>query len=62
MFFEFAMQFYPNDANTYDSMADYYERTNDFENALKFVTKANTISPNDYYQDRIESLKLKSKK
>lgn len=62
MFFEFAMQFYPNDANTYDSMADYYERTNDFENALKFVTKANTISPNDYYQSRIESLKLKSKK
>ena len=59
MFFEFAIEFYPNSPNTYDSMADYYERNNDYYNALKFVTKAYEISDNDYYMQRIEALKKK---
>lgn len=59
MFFEFAIEFYPNSPNNYDSMADYYERKNDYDNALKFVTKAFEISNDDYYKEKIETLKNK---
>jgi predicted alpha/beta superfamily hydrolase len=59
MYLELAIEFYPNNANPYDSMADYYERTNDYENALKFVTKASEINNDDYYKKRIQALKEK---
>ncbi|MFH6768473.1 alpha/beta hydrolase-fold protein [Gaetbulibacter aquiaggeris] len=59
MYFEFAIEFYPNSSNTYDSMADYYERNEDYDNALKFVTKAYDLSPQDYYKKRMETLKNK---
>ena len=59
MYFEFGIEFYPNSANSYDSMADYYERNGDNDNALKFVTKAYEISNDDYYKERIEALKKK---
>lgn len=62
MFFDYLLQYYPNSANTYDSMADYYERNNDYKNALKFVTKAYELNPDDYYKQRIEELKEKSTK
>jgi len=61
MFFEFLIAYYPKSANAYDSMADYYERTDDYKNALKFVTKAYEIDANDYYKQRIEELKEKIK-
>ena len=59
MFFEFLIQFYPNNANSYDSMADYYERNKDYDNALKFVRKAYEISGSDYHKERIQELKEK---
>lgn len=59
MFFEFAIEFYPNSPNTYDSMSEYYERINDYDNALKFATKAYEISHNDYYKQRMETLMKK---
>jgi predicted alpha/beta superfamily hydrolase len=59
MFFEFLIQFYPNNANSYDSMADYYERNKDYDNALKFVRKAYEISGSDYHKERIEKFKRK---
>jgi len=59
MFFEFAIEFYPSSANTYDSMADYYERNKDYNNALKFVIKAYEISGNDNYKQKMEVLKDK---
>ncbi len=59
MYFELAIEFYPNSPNTYDSMADYYERNNDYDNALKFVTKAFEINGDDSYKDRIETLNKK---
>ncbi|SNR56615.1 alpha/beta hydrolase-fold protein [Lutibacter flavus] len=62
MFFELLIKYYPKSANAYDSMADYYERTNDYKNALKFVNKAYEINPNDYYKQRIEELKGKTNK
>ena len=59
MFFEFAIEFYPNSVNVYDSMADYYEIQKDLVNALKFVTKAYEISGDSSYKKRIEELKIK---
>jgi predicted alpha/beta superfamily hydrolase len=57
MYFDFSIKYYPESANAYDSMADYYERIGDNQNAVKFVTKAFEISKNDYYRKRIEELK-----
>jgi predicted alpha/beta superfamily hydrolase len=62
MYFELALEYYPESANSYDSMADYYERNNDYETALKFVTKAFEINADDYYKQRIEEFKTKIKK
>ena len=62
MFFEFGIEYYPNSPNTYDSMADYYERNIDYNSALKFVTKAYEKSGDEYYEQRIKSLKEKNNK
>ena len=59
MFFEFAIEFYPDSANVYDSMADYYERNNDYKNALNYAIKAFEISGNANHKQRIENLKKK---
>ena len=59
MYFEFAIEYYPESANAYDSMADYYEAQGDFTNAIKYVSKAFELSGSDYYKQRIEGLKVK---
>jgi predicted alpha/beta superfamily hydrolase len=61
MYFEFCIKFFPKSPNSFDSMADYYERKGDNDNALKFVIKANEISNNDYYKERIEALKNRNR-
>ena len=57
MYFELAIEFYPESVNAYDSMADYYEAQGDFTNAVKYVTKAFDKNPNEHYKQRIEALK-----
>ncbi|MFC2090995.1 alpha/beta hydrolase-fold protein [Bacteroidota bacterium] len=59
MYFELAIEYYPESANAYDSMADYYEAQNDIPNALRFVQKASELSDGAYYKNRIQSLKNK---
>lgn len=59
MYFELAMEYYPESANAFDSMADYYEAQGDFINAIKYVNKAFEINGSDYYKKRIEGLKQK---
>jgi len=59
MYFELTIEYYPNSPNSYDSMADYYERNGDNDNAIKFVTKAYEISGDDSYKERIEALNKK---
>lgn len=61
MYFDFAIEYYPNDPNVYDSMADYYDRTKDYKNALKYVSKAYEINGIDYYKERMETFKRKQK-
>ena len=59
MYFELAIEYYPQSANAYDSMADYFEAQNDYINALKFVNKAYELSGSNYHKKRIERLKEK---
>jgi len=61
MYFELGIKYYPESANSYDSMADYYEAKGDFTNALKFVNKAFELSGSDFHKKRIEGLKAKKK-
>lgn len=59
MFFEFAIEFYPNSPNSHDSMSEYYERVGDYGNAIKFASKAYEITNDDYYKNRLEELHKK---
>ena len=59
MYFELAIEFYPESANAYDSMAGYYEAQNDIPNALRFVQKASELSDDAYYKNRIKELSNK---
>lgn len=59
LFFELGIKYYPNSANAYDSLADYYEAHEDYKNALKYVTKAFEISKSDYHKKRMETFKQK---
>jgi predicted alpha/beta superfamily hydrolase len=59
MYLELAIKYYPNSANVYASMADYYEKNKDYKNALHFVTKAFKISGAENYKQRIKGLKEK---
>lgn len=57
MYFELAVEYYPESASAYDSMADYYEAQNDVTNAVRFVQRAAELSDNEYYKKRIQELK-----
>lgn len=57
MFFEMNIKQNPQNANAYDSMAEYYESQNDEENALRYLNIAFELSGNDDYKERIEALK-----
>ena len=56
-FFNLNIKNYPESANVYDSMADYYEKQNNFVSALENITKAYEISHSDIHKSRIEKLK-----
>ena len=53
MFFELNTEYYPENANAYDSLADYYVSQNDNKNALINVTKAYELSGSDYHKKRM---------
>jgi hypothetical protein len=59
MFFEFAIQFYPNSPDSYYAMSEYYERIKDDENAFNFAAKAYEINQSAYYKQRMETLQKK---
>ena len=59
MFFEFAIEYYPQSANAFDSMADYYITLEDHSNALKFATKAYELSGSDDHKNKMKDLNLK---
>lgn len=57
MYFELAIEYYPESADAYDSMADFYEAQNDIPKALRFIQKAAKLNDNEYYKNRIQKLK-----
>ncbi|WP_034059167.1 alpha/beta hydrolase-fold protein [Lacinutrix jangbogonensis] len=59
MYFELAIKYFPNSANTYDSLSEYYESQKDYDNAIKLVAKAFEISKSEFHKNRMESLKAK---
>ncbi len=59
MFFEFALEYYPQSANACNSMADYYSRQKDYATALVYATKAYELSGSDYHKRSMERLKGK---
>ncbi|MBN2869239.1 MAG: tetratricopeptide repeat protein, partial [Flavobacteriaceae bacterium] len=59
IYFELAVQYYPNSSNVYDSLADYYQSENNYKEALKNVEKAYQLNPTNYFKEKIEQLKNK---
>jgi hypothetical protein len=58
MYFELTIEYYPESANAYDSMADYYAVQKDFGNAIKNLEKAFEISGNNYFKKKIEEFRI----
>lgn len=60
LFFRKAITYYPNSANAYDSLSEYYESENNFTEALTYITKAYEISNSDFHKKRMEDIKSKN--
>ncbi len=58
-FFELCIEYFPQSANAYDSLADYYAAMGDFANALKHVSNAFELRPSEYYKGRMEEFSHK---
>ena len=58
-FFNLNIEYNPNSANAYDSLADYYMSQNNFDNALENIKIALDISGDSKYKKRIEEIKSK---
>jgi predicted alpha/beta superfamily hydrolase len=61
MYFELAIEYYPESANAYDSMADYYMGQGDLDNAVQYLNNAFEISGSDYHRKRIEALQERNR-
>jgi len=59
LFFEMGVKYYPNSANSFDSLAEYYESIEDYPNALKNIEKAFELSRSDKHKKRLETVKSK---
>jgi len=60
LFFEMGVKYYPKSANSFDSLAEYYESQNDKQNAIKYVSKAYDLSGNEVYKQRLEKLQTEN--
>ena len=57
LFFNKAISYYPESANAYDAMADYYIAQQNKKKAIEYVTKAYTISGDAYHKEKLAELK-----
>ncbi|MEH6536180.1 MAG: alpha/beta hydrolase-fold protein [Psychroserpens sp.] len=58
LFFSMAVKYYPESANAYDAMADYYSAQNNNAKAIEYVEKAYEISGNTYHKEKLDALKM----
>ena len=59
MYFATAIKYYPKSANAYDSMADFYEATQDYSAAAECMKKAIVLDPLPRYTERLGELMAK---
>lgn len=59
LFFEMAVKYYPNSANSFDSLSEYYESIEDFPNALKNIKKAFELSGSDNHKNKLIEIQSK---
>ncbi|WP_296383580.1 alpha/beta hydrolase-fold protein [Winogradskyella sp.] len=57
LFFDMAIKYYPESANAYDAMADYYIAKKNNKKAIEFLEKAYQISNSNYHKEKLDSLK-----
>ena len=60
LFFEMGVKYYPKNANSYDSLAEYYESQEDYSNALKNIKIAFELSGSDVHKKRLEDIQSKN--
>ena len=54
------VKYYPKSANSYDSLAEYYESQEDYSNALKNIKIAFELSGSETHKKRLEEIQSKS--
>jgi tetratricopeptide (TPR) repeat protein len=59
MYFATAIKYYPKSANAYDSMADFYEATQDYSAAAECMKKAIVLDRLPRYTERLGELMAK---
>jgi len=59
LFFTKATKFYPKSANAFDSLAEYYEAQEDYQNAIINMKRAFELSGNNIHKERLEKLQAK---
>lgn len=60
LFFEMGVKYYPKSANSFDSLAEYYESVEDYSNALKNIKIAFELSGSETHKERLEKLQNKN--
>ncbi|MFT5244532.1 MAG: putative alpha/beta superfamily hydrolase [Psychroserpens sp.] len=57
LFFTMAIEYYPERANAYDGMADYYSAQNNNAKAIEYIEKAYKLSGSNYHKEKLAALK-----
>ena len=60
LFFEMGVKYYPKSANSFDSLAEYYESQEDYSNALKNIKIAFELSGSEVHKKRLEEIQSKN--
>jgi len=60
LFFEMGVKYYPKSANSFDSLAEYYESVKDYPNALKNIKIAFELSGSETHKERLKKLQTKN--
>lgn len=62
MFFKLNLYYYPFNANTYNSLADYHVAKKNYNSAFIDISRAYAISGKDYHKKKKEEIRIKMKK
>ena len=57
LFFNMAIKYYPESADSYDAMSDYYISEKNNAKAIEYVEKAYEISQSTYHKEKLDDLK-----